>query len=62
MENKLAAVRRYFNNAAKELNNAVGTFPSTCWPVSFGFYREEMFELDFSDRKNMEERPDISFK
>lgn len=62
VENKLAAVRRYFNNATKELNNAVETFPSNLLAGSFGFYREEMFELDYNDRQSMEERPDISFK
>lgn len=61
IENKLAAVRRYFNNATKELNNAVETFPSNLLAGSFGFYREEMFELDDSAREKMEERPDISF-
>ena len=30
IENKLAAVRRYFNSATRELNNAVQTFPSKC--------------------------------
>ena len=28
LENKLAAVRRFFNSATRELNNAVETFPS----------------------------------
>ena len=28
IENKLAAVRRFFNSATRELNNAVQTFPS----------------------------------
>ena len=27
IENKLAAVRRFFNSATRELNNAVQTFP-----------------------------------
>lgn len=62
IENKLAAVRRYFNNATKELNNAVETFPSNLLAGAFGFYREEMFEIDYTDRASMEERPDISFK
>ena len=30
VENKLAAVRRYFNSATKEYNNAVQTFPIYC--------------------------------
>lgn len=62
VENKLAAVRRYFNNATKELNNAVEIFPSNLLAGTFGFYREEMFEIDYADRAAMEERPDISFK
>ena len=43
VENKLAAVRRYFNSATKELNNAVETFPSNIFAGMFGF-RKEMIE------------------
>ena len=37
IENKLAAVRRFFNSATRELNNAVQTFPSNLFAKMFGF-------------------------
>lgn len=37
LENKLAAVRRFFNSATRELNNAVETFPSNIFAKMFGF-------------------------
>ena len=37
VENKLAAVRRFFNSATRELNNAVETFPSNILAGMFGF-------------------------
>ena len=40
VENKLAAVRRYFNSATKEYNNAVQTFPSNIIAGMAGFRRE----------------------
>ena len=45
VENKLAAVRRYFNSATKEYNNAVQTFPSNIVAGMAGFRREIMFDL-----------------
>jgi LemA protein len=45
IENKLSSVRRYFNSATKELNNAVQTFPSNIIAGMFGFRREQMFDL-----------------
>ena len=51
IENKLAAVRRYFNSSTRELNNAVETFPSNLIAGMFNFKKEEMFEIDDSQRK-----------
>ena len=45
IENKLAATRRFFNSATKELNNAVETFPSNLLAGMFGFRRETMYDL-----------------
>ena len=45
VENKLAAVRRYFNSATKEYNNAVQTFQSNIVAGMTGFQREIMFDL-----------------
>ena len=61
VENKLAAVRRYFNSATKEYNNAVQTFPSNIIAGMAGFRREIMFDLGTNERANMEQAPKISF-
>lgn len=60
LENKLSAVRRYFNSATKELNNAVQTFPSNMLAGMFGFHKETMFDLG-EQRVNLEEAPKIKF-
>ena len=61
IENKLAAVRRYFNSATKELNTAIEMFPGNIIAGMFGFRKEIMFELGVSERKNMDQAPQISF-
>ena len=61
IENKLAAVRRFFNSATKELNNAVQTFPSNLLAGIFGFKKEPMFEVPQSERADIEKAPEITF-
>jgi LemA protein len=61
IENKLAAVRRFFNSATKELNTAVEMFPNNIIAGMFGFKREMMFDLGAPERKNLEKAPEISF-
>ena len=61
IENKLAAVRRYFNSSTKEYNNAVETFPSNIVAGMFNFKTEEMFEIDSSQRKQLEKAPKVNF-
>ena len=61
VENKLAAVRRYFNSATKEYNNAVQTFPSNLIAGMCGFSKEIMFDLGQNERANLEQAPKISF-
>ncbi len=60
VENKLASVRRYFNSATKELNNAVQVFPSNIVAGMFGFHKEIMFDLG-EQRATLEEAPKIKF-
>ena len=60
VENKLAAVRRYFNSATKELNNAVETFPSNIFAGMFGFRKEMMFDLG-EQRQTLDRAPEIKF-
>jgi LemA protein len=61
VENKLAAVRRYFNSATRELNNAVETFPGNLVAGMFGFRREMMFEIADTERAQYDKAPEISF-
>lgn len=60
LENKLSSVRRYFNSATKEYNNAVETFPSNILAGMFGFRKEVMFDLG-EQRATLEEAPKIKF-
>jgi LemA protein len=61
IENKLAAARRFFNSATKELNNAVEIFPSNIFAIMFNFKREQMFEIAAGDRTKAEETPKLNF-
>jgi LemA protein len=60
IENKLAAARRFFNSATRELNNAVETFPSNLVAGMFGFKRETMYDLA-ENRAQAEETPKLNF-
>ena len=61
IENKLAAVRRYFNSATRELNNAVETFLGNIFAGMFGFHKEAMYEIEASQRAAVEKAPEIKF-
>ncbi|MBR1687152.1 MAG: LemA family protein [Prevotella sp.] len=61
IENKLAATRRYFNTATRELNNAVQTFPSNLLAGMFGFHKEPMFEVPQEERAELDKAPEIKF-
>ena len=61
IENKLAASRRFFHSATKELNNAVQTFPANILAGMFGFHKEPMFEIPATDRASLDKAPEISF-
>lgn len=60
VENKIAAARRFFNSATKELNVATELFPSNIIATLFNFKREPMFELG-DQRAAAEEPPKITF-
>jgi len=61
LENKLASVRRFFNSATRELNNAVEVFPSSIFAKMFGFKKEPMFEVPKEERAAYDKAPEISF-
>lgn len=60
IENKIAAARRFFNSATKELNVATEVFPSNIVATLFNFKREPMFDLG-EQRTTIEEPPKIQF-
>ena len=60
IENKLAAVRRFFNSATRELNTAIQTFPNNLLAGMFGFTEQPMFDVG-AERAVLEERPDVNF-
>jgi LemA protein len=60
IENKLAAARRFFNSATKELNVAIEIFPSNLIAILFNFKRETMFELG-EQRASADQPPKIQF-
>ena len=61
IENKLAAVRRFFNSATKELNNSVQSFPNNLIANMFGFHKEPMFEVAPEQRAAIEKAPEVKF-
>jgi LemA protein len=60
IENKIAAARRFFNSATKELNVATELFPSNLIAILFNFKREPLFELG-AQRPEAEQPPKIQF-
>jgi LemA protein len=60
IENKIAAARRFFNSATRELNVATEVFPSNIIATLFNFKRENMFELG-DQRAAAEQPPKIQF-
>ena len=61
IENKLAAVRRFFNSATQELNTAVQSFPAVLFAGMFGFRQEPMFEVPQEERAAVQKAPEVKF-
>ncbi|CAN5226590.1 LemA family protein [soil metagenome] len=61
IENKLAAVRRYFNSATRELNIAIQKFPNNLFAGMFGFTTQPMFDLGATGREQLDVAPEIKF-
>jgi LemA protein len=60
LENKIAASRRFFNNAVQEYNTGIQQFPAALFASSFGFAPKEFFDLG-EDRKAVGEAPQVKF-
>lgn len=61
IENKIAAARRFFNNATSEYNTSIQQFPANLIAGNFGFKTEEFYEVEEEERAVMEKAPDVKF-
>jgi LemA protein len=60
IENKIAASRRFFNNAVQEYNTGIEQFPAVLFAGAFGFRRREFFDLG-ETRTAVESVPQVKF-
>lgn len=61
IENKLAAVRRYFNSATRELNDAIEQIPTNIIAGMKNMTVQPMFDLGTENRETMDKAPEIKF-
>jgi LemA protein len=60
IENKLAASRRFFNNAVQEYNTSIQQFPAALFAGMFGFGPREFFDVG-DERKTLDQAPQVKF-
>jgi LemA protein len=60
IENKLAAARRFFNNAVQEYNTGIQQFPAALFAGIFGFHQQAFFDLG-EQRATLEQAPSVKF-
>jgi LemA protein len=60
IENKLAAARRFFNNAVQEYNTGIQQFPAALFAGIFGFAPREFFDVG-EERKALDQAPQVKF-
>jgi LemA protein len=61
VENKLAAARRFFNNAVSEYNASIQAFPAVLFAGSMGFGPREFFDLGEMQRQTLDVAPQVKF-
>ena len=61
IENKIAAARRFFNNAVQEYNTGIQQFPAVLLAGSLGFTPKEFFDVGAEERKVLEQAPQVKF-
>ena len=61
LENKIAAARRFLNNAVAEYNIAIQQFPGVLFANMFGFTPAQMFELEGAEKAEVSQPPKVSF-
>jgi LemA protein len=60
IENKLAAARRFFNNAVQEYNTGIQQFPAALFTATFGFHQQQFFDLG-EQRAQLDQAPSVKF-
>ena len=60
LENKIAASRRFFNNAVQEYNTGIQQMPAALFAGMFGFTRKDFFDLG-ATRTEVEAVPTVKF-
>ncbi len=62
IENKIAAARRFFNNAVQEYNTGIQQFPAALFAASFGFMPREFYDVGGPEvRAQLEKPPEVKF-
>ncbi|PZU95229.1 MAG: hypothetical protein DI527_01570 [Chelatococcus sp.] len=61
VEDKLAAARRFFNNAVSEFNAAIQAFPAVLFAPQMGFAPREFFDVGETVRAQIEAPPSVKF-
>jgi LemA protein len=61
IENKIAAARRFYNNAVAEYNTHIQQFPAALIAGATGFTPAEMWALDATEKAAASEPPKVSF-
>src|SRR6188508_82136 len=60
IENKIAAARRFFNNAVQEYNTGIQQFPAALFAATLGFSQRPFFDVG-EERAAVEQAPQVKF-
>lgn len=61
IENRIAAARRFFNNAVAEFNSAIQQIPAVFFAGSLGFTPRTFFEVSEPERAAIQQAPQVKF-
>lgn len=61
IENKIAAARRFFNNAVGEYNTAIQSVPAVFFANGMGFKPSAFFEIPEPERAAVQQVPSVKF-
>ena len=61
IENKIAAARRFFNNAVQEYNTGIQQFPAVLLAGALGFATKDFFDVGVEERKVLDQAPQVKF-